>query len=311
MTLTAEQQRIRAEGIGASEVGAVLGLDRYRTPFDIWYAKTHPSDQPQIQSAAMARGHRLEPVVADMYAELHAGVMLTMGDTIQHPDAAWALATPDRYVLTPNQANGLLEIKTKRWRTAQEWGESGTQDVPLIVVAQCQWQMFVVNRPWCDVAMLVDGEEYREYHLERDDESIAAMVDEVAKFWTFHVRNGIAPEMKGERVGAYLASRFRQQSGEIVPASDEAERRLMRLAGIKSEIKLLEAEEEHLGNLLKEEVGERKGIAGAAGRFTWSEQKGGIDYKGLAESLGATPALAETFRRPSFRAARFTPSQGA
>ena len=34
-----------------------------------------------------------------------------------------------------------------------------------------------------------------------------------------------------------------------------------------------------------------EGIAGAAGRFTWSEQKGGIDYTGLAKSLGADGAL--------------------
>lgn len=309
MTLTTQQLQRRQQGIGASEVAAVLGLDPYRSPFDVWYAKVHPSEQmQQTQTAAMARGHRLEPVVADIYAEAHPDVTLVLGDTCAHPDADWALATPDRLVVTPTDA-GLLEIKSKRWHTARPWGESGTQDVPLLVVAQCQWQMFVINRAWCDVALLIDGEEYREYRLERDDESIAAMVEEVATFWTFHVRNQIPPELKGERVSAYLSQRFRQRSGELVPASPEAEMLLQQLARVKSDRKLLEAEEEHVTNLLRAEVGDRKGVTGLAGRFTWAEQAGGIDYKAAAEALGLTKEMAEQYRRPSFRAARFTPTR--
>lgn len=310
MTLTAQQLERRQQGVGASEVAAVLGLDPYRTPFDVWYSKVYPGERVQVQTDAMRRGHRLEPVVADMYAEAHPGVLLEVSDTCARRDAEWALATPDRIVLAPSGATGLLEIKTKRWHTARVWGETGTQDVPLLVVAQCQWQMWVVDRPWCDVALLIDGEEYREYHLERDDESIAAMVEEVARFWMFHVRNQIAPEMKGERVASYLAHRYQQRSAELALATPEAELLLQQLARVKSDRKLAELEEEHVTNLLKAEVGERRGITGAAGRFTWAEQAGGIDYKAAAESLGLTKEQAEAFRRPSFRAARFTATRG-
>lgn len=308
MTLTTEQLTRRQRGIGASEIGAVLGLDPYRTPFDVWYAKVHPSEQPQIQTAAMQRGHRLEPIVADMYAEQHAGVRLETSDTVAHADAPWALATPDRLVLVPSQEHGLLEIKTKRQWTARSWGESGTQDVPLVVVAQVQWQLFVTGRPWCDVALLIDGEEYREYHFARDDESIGAMVEQAVHFWETHVLGQVPPALDGQRVTAYLEQRFRQRSNALVTASEDAARWLWELDATNRALKGLEADKERLTNYLKDAVGEAKGIVGEAGRFVWAEQKGGIDYKGLAESLGATAEQIEAFRRPSFRAARFTPA---
>lgn len=310
MTLTAAQLTRRQQGLGASEIGAVLGLDPYRTPFDVWYAKVHPSEQSQVQTPAMARGHRLEPVVADMYAELHPGILLETGDTCQHPAHDWALATPDRLVLVPSQHNGLLEIKTKRQWTARGWGETGTQDVPLVVVAQVQWQLFVVDRPWADVALLIDGEEYREYHFERDDESIGAMVEAAQYFWAHHVLGQVAPELEGQRVASYLEQRFRQRSGELLSASEEAARWMWELDATNRAMKGLEADKERLTNRLKAAVGEAKGIVSEAGRFVWAEQKGGIDYKGLAESLGATAEQVEAYRRPSFRAARFTPAKG-
>lgn len=59
----------RKLGIGGSDVAAIFGLDRYRTPDDLWMEKTGqliPADEP---SGDKERGIRLEPFAVELYRE--------------------------------------------------------------------------------------------------------------------------------------------------------------------------------------------------------------------------------------------------
>ena len=192
----------RRKGIGASEIAAVLGISPWESPFSLFWRKVQGWDfEP---SAEMEWGNRLEPAVAQKYADANPGVALVAGELMTGHEP-WMLATPDRLVrelcsCTPEDCdwdNGygvcrvcegwgyrptsrVLELKTAH--SADGWGEPGTSDIPVHYRAQVQWQMAVVDVEWADLAVLIGGSDYREYTVLRDEKDIAVMVEAGRRF---------------------------------------------------------------------------------------------------------------------------------
>jgi predicted phage-related endonuclease len=94
-------------------VGAIFGLDRYRTPEDVWLEKTGqviPIDEP---SGDKERGVRLEPIAAELYAE-RSGLRVTrISQPLTHPDFPWMRGNIDRLGMSANidEENVIIEIK--------------------------------------------------------------------------------------------------------------------------------------------------------------------------------------------------------
>lgn len=172
----------RRKGIGASEIAAVLGISPWESPFSLYWRKVNGWDFEA--SAAMEWGNRLEPVVAQKYADAHPEYELCQGHLEEQPFEPWMLATPDRYLFMPVDGRlmptGLLELKTAH--SADGWGEPGTAEIPVYYRAQVLWQMAVVDVGWADVAVLIGGSDYREYTVLRDDKDIAVMVEAGRRF---------------------------------------------------------------------------------------------------------------------------------
>lgn len=311
MTLTSEQLAIRSKGIGASEIAAVVGIDPFRTAFDVWALKTNAVEKPP-EEVWQRRGHLLEPVIAAMYQERHPERVLLMPSpaTMVSPAYSWMLATPDRVVTAPD-SESLLEAKSKRSYVAHDWGEDGDPEgVPIYVVAQCQWQLAVTGLARVDVGLLLDGEEYREYVVHRDDETIGALTEAGEQFWNNHVLQNVAPKLEGTLAADYLQQRFRRFTDVVAEASGEANEMMRELASVRARLEEMETLEKRLKLALQAEVADRKGIEGPHGRYTWSARKGNIDYKTAAFDLGLTADAAEKYRGETIRVPRFTPRGG-
>lgn len=315
MTLTSEQLAIRSKGIGASEIAAVCGIDPFRTPFDVWALKTGAVEKPP-EEVYQRRGHLLEPVIVQLFEDRHPDRVAFQPPqpTLVHPVYPWVIATPDRFVApkgTPEHATpeveALLECKSKRSFVAHEWGEDGDPaGVPVYVVAQVQWQMAVTGLALVSVGLLLDGEEYREYTVHRDDAAIATLIDEGERFWTQNVQQGVVPELSGSLAGEYLQRRFREFTDVVAEASESANETMRRLTGMRARRKAIETEEERLHLALQAEVGDRKGIEGPSGRYLWGHRRGQVSYKAAFFQLGHSAEEAETFRGDSFRVPTFT-----
>lgn len=307
--LTPEQQAIRARGIGASEVPVILGVDMYgRTPFDLWAEKTGKVP-PQPETPDMRAGQLLEPVAVEHYRAAHPQASILPGQTLVSERYPWAVATPDRLIVEP-AAHRVLEVKNKRGFAVREWGESGTDHVPFAVIVQAHWQMLVTDLSLADVALLIDGREYREYRIVRDETIIEESVRAVEAFVRHHIQGDVAPPLDaGTRAAEYLQRTFPSYADAVAAASLEANDAMSRLALVKQQIKALETEEERLTVLLQAEVADRRGISGPAGSYLWTTTKGTIDWRAAAESVGMTEARAEVFRRASYRKGRFTPAK--
>ena len=151
-------------GIGASTVGALLGLSSFRTPWDVWAAHHAPDALPQDSTAAQRRGHALEHHVGRVYAAARGFDLTTHDRTIwTHEDHTWARCSPDASVVDAGVV-GLAEIKTAR--NGWDWTDAPQEITDPREIeylphpaygAQCYWQLLVSGRPWCDLVVFPLG----------------------------------------------------------------------------------------------------------------------------------------------------------
>lgn len=184
---TDAQWEARRAGLGASELPAILGLSRFASALDVWESKVRGTPRGP-ESAASEWGHRLEPVIAAKYAEVR-GVTLTPGSTVWR-DERW-FATPD-FLVEPG--GHLLQIKSTSYSQRKKW-ELGPPDHVLV---QVQWEMFVTCAVRDDVAVLIGGNDYRDYHINRDDRVIARLEQAAELFWQ-HVLSHTPPDVAALR----------------------------------------------------------------------------------------------------------------
>jgi putative phage-type endonuclease len=185
----------RQEGVGGSEVGALVGISEYETPFSVWNTKKH-GGKDLSGRAAIEWGHRLEDVVAQKTAE-------EVGLTSRFAGGLWAdrekpflRVTPDRFACKPRswRAEALIECKTagddEHWASGTITPDGyGTGSAPLSYQAQCQWQMGIIGLPVAYLGCLVLGIERQFFTVEIkfDKDWFRELADEAERFWVVNV----------------------------------------------------------------------------------------------------------------------------
>jgi predicted phage-related endonuclease len=279
-----------------------LGLSRWRGPFDVWQDKVSdlkPDDE--TSKPWLARGRYLEPAVASWYAD-DAGVKLSTGtmQTVTGPEP-WMLASVDAIVL----ADPVYGLECKTSRNADEWGESGTDVVPVEFQIQSAWYMMVMDCQRWDVAVfLTMKEEFRRYTLLRDIEVEAHIVDTCKRWWQRHIVDGVQPEIDGSSgASEWIRRRFPKAFEPLREASTEERSIISELQATKKQLKALGSKEQELRNRLSASIGSSAGIEWGGGRATYKEQsRKSLDQKALK---AVHPDIAAQFERTSsFRVLR-------
>lgn len=171
----------RTTGIGASEISAVVGLNPWESAYSLWLRKKGLIPGPD-ESEAMRWGHLLEPVVAARFSDGHEEYGVGLIGTHRSAERPWQLANLDRSLAHASHGDGIpLEIKTTRY--PDDWGRSGTDEIPLHVRCQVMQQMDVFGAPYGWVAALIGGSDYREYRIDFDETDAASLRDAGAAFW--------------------------------------------------------------------------------------------------------------------------------
>lgn len=163
----------RANGIGGSEIAAVLGLSPYESRFSLWHRKKGLIG-PVEETPQMRWGKKHEPTICEEFAELHPGWNIRQSPTFAHAGRPWQIANPDRLIVDDfGDPIALLEVKTAR--DDEGWGEEGSEDIPVHYRAQCLWYCDVLGVDRCHVAVLIGNFDYREYEITADDDEAYMM----------------------------------------------------------------------------------------------------------------------------------------
>ena len=288
---------LRADGITATDVSVIAGVNPYKTAYQLWAEKLGKFTPDPVGPAAV-RGILLENAVADFY-EMETGRELRRSNgVVRLKELPWVMASLDRTIVGED---GLVEIKTS---TSPRWS---LHPVPPEVVAQVQWQMFVTAAPWVDIAVLLGGLVFR---IERVEADINYQTQLYAKAVEF--RNALAtntpPTLQGEDSDA-LAQVVPQTSEEWAQADLSLDRLAALYAEKQYESKLLDQELQNLAISLKEAIGEKVGIVGEGWSATWKQNKSSqkIDYKLLLEALKPSVDVVDAYTRevPGARVFKF------
>lgn len=196
----------RRRGVGASDVGAVVGMNPYAGPIRVWLSKVAALEVPD--NAAMKWGRRFEDDVLAEFADQHPKWTVTAKPGMfANPAAPWRLCTPDAFA-DDDDSRLLVEVKTGM-SYGEAWGVPGTDEVPLQYLCQVTWSCDILGlRRWALPVLLLDQRDYREYGGEFDAELAQALRQRVDYFWNHNVVAGIEPAADGlADTAALLADR--------------------------------------------------------------------------------------------------------
>ena len=137
----------RRQGIGGSDVAAILGISPFRTARDLY------DDKLNIASAvddtgnwvALEMGHLLEPLVAQIFTKKTGLEVFQIKKMFQHPQYPFMLADVDYFVRLPNGEIALLEIKTTNYNAKDHWWKDGEEYVPVYYETQGRHYMAVMD----------------------------------------------------------------------------------------------------------------------------------------------------------------------
>lgn len=287
--LSAEQRTQRRSLIGSSDIAALVGADPFRTPLDVYAEKVLETGD---QSSRFKKwGHLLEPVVAEAFAEETGLKVVKDGRTHIHPGFPFVGATPDYRIQATAKP---LEIKTTDAWFTDQWGESGTDQIPDRVLVQVAWQMAVLDANECHVAVLLGGNELRTYLVTRDLELEHTLLTVGQEFWEANVLQQVPPPFTDvEAAERFLKLRYPTHVSNTMLVADSESADTIQL--LLAERGLLAEVQERVDTLtvqLKSKIGEAAGMESPYGSVTWRKNKDGTktDWEAVAKELGSLRA---------------------
>lgn len=181
----------RKNGIGASEVSAVLGENDYMHAVEVFYDKIQTKINYKPDNLAMYMGRLLENSVAESYKFYDESIESMMQNAstgkivnnvfksnmyIQNPNFPHLFVSLDRRL---TGQNGALECKTMSgfvWRRGEE-------KVPTSYLLQCIQQAGVCGFDFVDIAILIDGRHFEVRRVEFHQNLFDGILEITTDFW--------------------------------------------------------------------------------------------------------------------------------
>lgn len=272
-TTRLEWLKERQKGIGGSDAAAAVGLSPWKTPYELWLDKTQEITEERDESY-FRWGHLLEPVIRQEYSNVTGFGVLNPNECLTHPKHPFALANLDGIVVeTPgDEPRRLFEGKTaSAFIPASEFGDPGTDEVPVQYLMQCQHYMGVTGYSLTDLAVLIGGSDFRIYTIEADPELQEELFSQEAEFWDYVVRNEPPPPTSHEDVKRRWSKCL---TADMVEAEPQHFAKWERLGEIREQQKGLEAERDEIEKELKQHIKDAAGIAYCGTPLaTWKSNK--------------------------------------
>lgn len=181
----------RRKGIGGSDVATILGLNKWKSPYQLWLEKTDQITLDDSAGEAAYWGTTLEPAVANRFSEITGKKVRRRNQMFEHSQYPFLIANIDRDIVGEP---AILECKTANQFLAKEWEKD---EIPMQYICQVQHYMNVLNREYAYFAVLIGGQRFIWKRIDRDQELIDTITERLIEFWEENIVKGIAPEIDG------------------------------------------------------------------------------------------------------------------
>lgn len=198
-------EQLRRVGIGGSDVGAILGLNEYTSPLQIYKAKVENIKKDLSNNVNVKKGNDLEDLIRGKYVTVE---FAKLGYTIKKVQCMlinqkypWLRANLDGIAVKNDSDkhtdNIVIEIKY-----VSEWGETKWNGddyfgIPPSYYAQVQTYMLVTGAKKAVVCALFDSTwEVKYYTIPRNEEFIEDLINKTKMFYEYHMLMKIPPTYK-------------------------------------------------------------------------------------------------------------------
>lgn len=244
----------RKSFIGGSDIAAVMGLSRWKTPLAVWAEKTGkivPKDISNLEHVEI--GTELEEYVANKFSVKSGFKVRRDSRTFMHTHYPYMVGHIDRWIVGED---ALLECKTTSAWMAKEWeGE----EMPREYILQVIWYLGLVGKSLGYVACLIGGQHFSWKQIPFDPVLFEKMVEAAKIFWKNNVLADVAPVATSEDSDT-LNSLYPGGSDDLIKFQGEEEEQLNALIeerqGGLEQLKLVQEEVDKLGNQIKQALGE-------------------------------------------------------
>lgn len=195
----------RFNGIGGSEISAVIGCNPYLDNITLWEHKTGRkkpddiSDKPYVQYGTRAEHHLRELFKLDFPEYSVEYIENNSFTNMKYP---WALASVDGWITDKDGRKGILEIKTTEVLSSMS-KEKWNAQIPQNYYCQCLFYMAVLEADFCvlkaQLKTVFEGVPYlqtKHYFIEKSDvlDDIEYLMQKGSEFWEF-VKNNHQPPL--------------------------------------------------------------------------------------------------------------------
>ena len=266
----------RRTGIGGSDVAAILGMSKWKGPMDVYLSKLEEGEPDDtFPNDYAAWGTILEAPIAQWFASLHPEFAVEKPETAicRHQTLGFLIASPDRFVFDhAKQRVALLEIKTASFSQLKSYQDG---KIPEAYSLQIQHTMNVcgISKAW--LAVLVGGQHYFEFPMDKDSMLCAEVEGRMAEFWKM-VENRTPPVLDGTVSCTRALEKIYDHPSKtaiVVDESGEAAKWIEKYKAADQRVKDAELSKIEAGNHLREIIGNNVGVdADKGGYASWKSQ---------------------------------------
>lgn len=201
----------RRNGIGSSDVAAVMGVSSYGSAQHVYYDKRGGLPLEGDAGEPALWGSLNEDTVAREWARRNRSIVRRVG-LVARKDADHHRCTLDRRcdecpLDRENRERCAVEVKCRSAYVAGKW----KQGMPDDVLAQVLWQIHVTGYDHIHVATLFGGNDFRQYVIRRSEHEalIANIVTVVDRLWS-DIKAGQVPALTGDEPAEPMLELFGQ-----------------------------------------------------------------------------------------------------
>jgi len=249
----------RKRSISSTDIAAIMGMNPYVTPLDIYNRKISTEESPgTVDNKYTRMGKRLEPIIASLFHEA-TGIWIernSNNNTIEKEvNGVNLLTTPDGLIYQyedPENRDGeaklvaVAEFKS----TQQSWKEP-----PVYYEFQLMWTMGLLGVDTGYLIWLERGLDFKYKEYKFDSMLFEMMVNAAVGFWNNHIRT-MTPPMVVDKLNSI--EEYEAGSAIKVDANGDILEKVYKATELAMNIEQAQEELDELQNAIKEYIGEHQ-----------------------------------------------------
>ena len=252
--LTPEQLADRKTGLGGTDGTAVVGVNPWKGPLQVYLEKTGQAEE-QEENLAMRVGTQLEPLVLELTREHfrregnEPEIVYPVTGTLRFSDLPAIIGHPDAILTFKDGMKAILEIKT----TFQRWEGD---EIPLHYVVQALHYAGLVGASKVYVAVLLGNSEFHLAERDVDQDFLTLYYRRLQAWWDHHVVKRIPPDpVLGVDTAAVKRALPKEDKGTVVTLAEDMVPLVMEYDDLKRQVSQAQKRLEDLEKAIMWRVG--------------------------------------------------------